>query len=133
MTRLFIDDVSVGMILGIDVYDDTGKIIYMKGQILSNTIISHINSIGYLTLEIENGSLDEYPGEFSKTANLRKSNVFGKSGNVNKVTPLCTTAEMLSPQIEKIFRNHLNNPLMQKMREMAIQSITEFWNNYNQK
>lgn len=116
MTRLFIDDVSAGMILDIDVYDDTGKITYFKGQVLTNVILKHIDSMGYMTIEITN-------------SDYRDSEISRNTDNIRKKQALCTTAEMLSPKIEKVFKNHINSPLMQKIKEMALQSITEFWKN----
>ena len=132
MTRFFIDDVSEGMKLDFDVYDDNGKIMYYKGQILSKEIIKQFKSIGYMTLEIDDKAPQEIPAKSIDGNRISNSNVSFEIDKFRKKKALCTTAEMLSPKIEKVFKNHSNNPLMQKVKEMALQSITEFWKNNNQ-
>ncbi len=132
MTSFFIDDITEGMILGIDVYDEKGKIIYFKGQVLSNAIIKQFNSIGYMTIDIEENEDQEIPATMSGNARISNNNISYNIDNIRKKNVLCTTAEMLSPKIEKVFKNHSNNPLMQKIKEMALQSISEFWKNNNQ-
>ena len=132
MTSFFIDDVSEGMILDFDVYDDNGKIMYYKGQILSNEIIKQFKLQGYMTLEIDDKTKHEIPAKSFEGNRISNSDISFNIEKIRKKKVLCTTAEMLSPKIEKVFKNHVNNPLMQKVKDMALQSITEFWKNNNQ-
>ena len=103
MTSYFIDDVTEGMILNVEIQDDLGLVVHRKGEVLTFELIKAIKHLGYLTLE-----------------------VIEPEQNRNTNQKLISTEEMLSPKIDKVFKNYESNPLMMKIKELALESIRKF-------
>ena len=105
MTIYFIDDVSEGMLLNVDLFDDANNALFIKGQFLTSEILYEIKKLGYLTLDV--------------VINESKA-------SLQTQHKLITTDEMLSPKIDKIFLKYEANPLMMKIKEIAFESIRKF-------